>query len=162
MQEEGPHRRSRARASLVVASPYRVRRSRLEAFAEAARRALRLRGEVSILITDSASMRALNRRYRGKNKPTDVLSFPSPAELADQTAGDLAISMEIAKQQAKSLGHSLTAELSILILHGMIHLAGYDHQTDDGEMATLERRLRRRFSLPLGLTERSHHAELKG
>ena len=88
---------------------------------------MRLRGDVSIRITSSREMRELNRRFRKKNKPTDVLSFPSNLP---KWAGDIAISAEIAASNAAELGHSTETELKILILHGLLHLAGYDHETD--------------------------------
>jgi probable rRNA maturation factor len=124
----------------------------LERFASSAQRAVRLRGEIAILITSSASIRLLNRDFRGKDKPTDVLSFPSAAK---GLAGDIAISAQIAKKQAKALGHTLATELKVLILHGMIHLAGHDHESDDGEMAALEAKLRAKLKLPQGLIERT-------
>jgi len=99
-------------------------------------------------------MRSLNRRFRGKNKATDVLSFPSQAP---GVAGDIAISLEIAARNADALGHDLGTEVKILILHGMLHLAGYDHEIDDGEMQAREASLRRKFKLPVGLIERTHN-----
>jgi probable rRNA maturation factor len=124
----------------------------LERFALTAKRAARLRGEVAILVTNSASIRRLNRDFRGKDKPTDVLSFPSAAK---GLAGDIAISAQIASKQAKSLGHTLSTELKVLILHGMIHLAGHDHESDSGEMAALEAKLQKKLKLPQGLIERT-------
>jgi len=124
----------------------------LEGFAARAQRRVGLRGEVAILITTSAQLRRLNRDFRGKDHPTDVLSFPSEAQ---GMAGDIAISRPIARRQAKALGHSLAIELKVLILHGMLHLAGHDHEHDRGEMAKLEARLRARFGLAHGLIERS-------
>ena len=99
-------------------------------------------------------MRRLNSCFRGKNQPTDVLSFPADAS-AKGFAGDIAISLEIAERNARLLGHSAADEIRILILHGMLHLAGYDHENDKGEMAKKESLLRRRFDLPTGLIERS-------
>ncbi len=124
----------------------------LERFASSAKRAARLRGEVAILITSSAGVRRLNRDFRGKDKPTDVLSFPFSAK---GLAGDIAISAQAANRQAKALGHTLATELKVLILHGMIHLAGHDHESDQGEMAALEAKLRAKLKLPQGLIERS-------
>jgi probable rRNA maturation factor len=103
-------------------------------------------------VTNSASIRRLNRDFRGKDKPTDVLSFPSAAK---GLAGDIAISAQIASKQAKSLGHTLSTELKVLILHGMIHLAGHDHESDSGEMAALEAKLQKKLKLPQGLIERT-------
>lgn len=103
-------------------------------------------------------MQRLNRRFRKKNKATDVLSFPSKTA---GVAGDIAISLEIAASNAAVLGHSLAAEVKILILHGMLHLAGYDHESDDGEMLAREAGLRQLLKLPVGLIERTHHAPAK-
>jgi probable rRNA maturation factor len=120
-------------------------------FAARAQRAAGVRGEVDVLVTSSAELRRLNRRFRGKNAATDVLSFPS----ADATAGDIAISAEVGVRNARRLGHSPSDELKILILHGLLHLAGYDHETDAGEMARKEARLRRALGLPVALIERT-------
>jgi probable rRNA maturation factor len=125
----------------------------LERFARLARRAAGLQGDVHILITSNRALRALNRQFRKKDKATDVLSFP-PA-LAGGYAGDIAISAEIAAQQAQALGHSLAQELKVLMLHGMLHLAGYDHQTDGGVMARKEERLRQKLGLTAGLIRRA-------
>jgi len=132
----------------------------LNRFLAEAQRAVGLRGRVSVLLTTNRAIRSLNRRFRGKNKATDVLSFPAdpmPGRLnaADTPAGDLAISVEIARQQAARQGHALTCELKILILHGLLHLAGHDHETDSGRMARRERQLRASLRLPQGLIERS-------
>ncbi|MGO9211147.1 MAG: rRNA maturation RNase YbeY [Terriglobales bacterium] len=120
-------------------------------FAVRARRAAGVRGEVDVLVTSSAELRRLNRRFRGKNAATDVLSFPS----ANGTAGDIALSAEVGARNARRLGHSASDELKILILHGLLHLAGYDHETDAGEMARKEARLRRALGLPVALIERT-------
>jgi probable rRNA maturation factor len=123
----------------------------LERFAAEAARAARIRGEVDILITSSAALRRLNRQYRGKDRATDVLSFPA----GNGTAGDIAISAEFGSRNARRLGHSALDELKILVLHGLLHLAGHDHERDRGEMAREESRLRRRFGLPDGLIDRT-------
>jgi len=121
--------------------------------------AVRLRGQVTVLLTTDAALRSLNRRFRGKNKPTDVLSFPAGPlrniKPAERVAGDLAISVPAARRQAAALGHSLTDELQVLILHGLLHLAGYDHEADAGQMHRLESHLRTRLGLPQGLIERT-------
>jgi len=124
----------------------------LERFAEQARRAARVSGEVNVLITGDAEVRRLNRSFRHKNKPTDVLSFPATSS---GVAGDIAISADIASQNAIALGHSVTDELKILILHGLLHLAGHDHERDNGQMARKETQLRGRLGLPQGLIERT-------
>ena len=98
-------------------------------------------------------MRRLNSRFRGKSRPTDVLSFPAAS--ANGFAGDIAISLDIAERNARLLGHSVADEIRILILHGILHLAGYDHESDQGEMAKKEILLRRRLALPTSLIERT-------
>src|SRR3974390_3640302 len=103
-------------------------------------------------------MQALNRRVRKKNRPTDVLTFPSAS---GGLAGDIAISLEIAAANATELGHPLATEVKVLILHGMLHLAGYDHEIDDGEMQAREAELRKKFNLPGGLIERTHQSAVK-
>lgn len=128
----------------------------LSRFANSARRAVNLSGEVDILLSTDAELKRLNRAFRGKNKPTDVLSFPAPPEISEQHAGDLAISIETAARQAKAFGHSLAGELRILILHGLLHLTGMDHETDEGQMAAREAGLRRQLRLPATLIERAH------
>jgi len=131
----------------------------LSRFLADAKAAVRLKGEVSVLLTTDKAIRRLNRDFRGKNKPTDVLSFPAegpmPGTAAEQIAGDLAISVDTARRQAADQGHALTCELKVLILHGLLHLAGYDHEADDGKMARRERKLRAEFGLPAGLIERA-------
>jgi probable rRNA maturation factor len=112
-----------------------------------------LRGEVSVLLTTDVGIRGLNRRFRKKNKATDVLSFPVE-DSGFGVAGDLAISVETAARQAREQGHKLSVELRVLMLHGLLHLAGYDHESDEGEMARKERRLRAKLGLPQGLIER--------
>jgi probable rRNA maturation factor len=159
LHEEGrSHPRGKPGSTLIIARPKLtgVSMVSLERFALAAKRAARLRGEVAILVTNSASIRRLNRDFRKKDKPTDVLSFPSAAE---GLAGDIAISAQIASKQAKALGHTLGTELKVLILHGMIHLAGHDHESDEGEMAALEAKLQKKLKLPQGLIERTNSAE---
>jgi probable rRNA maturation factor len=127
----------------------------LSRFATRVQNELGIVGEVSVAVTSNREMQALNRRFRKKNKPTDVLTFP-PARAG--TAGDIAISLEIAAANAAELRHSLATEVKVLILHGMLHLAGYDHEIDDGEMHAREAELRKKFKLPVGLIERAHGA----
>jgi probable rRNA maturation factor len=134
----------------------------LARFAGRAQRAAGLRGRVSILVTGSAELRRLNRRYRRKDKPTDVLSFPADGVRASRphphVAGDIAISAEVAAQNARRFGHSAAAEMKILILHGLLHLAGLDHERDRGQMSRREEKLRRRLGLPAALIRRSSPA----
>ncbi len=130
----------------------------LEDFAEALRlRVLRGR-EFHCLITGDAELRRLNGQFRGKDAPTDVLSFPQedgPADTNKGYAGDLAISLARARVQAKQFGHSIETEIRVLMLHGVLHLKGMDHETDSGEMATTEKRWRKTLELPAGLVERT-------
>jgi probable rRNA maturation factor len=127
----------------------------LARFLVRAERAVGLRGVVNVLVTTSRELRALNSRFRGKDKPTDVLSFAPMPGLVRGLAGDIAISAEIAAQNARQLGHSGSEEIKILALHGMLHLAGYDHEADGGKMAQKELSLRKSLGLPLGLIERN-------
>ena len=114
----------------------------------------RLKKMVSVLVTTSRELQQLNRRFRGKNRPTDVLSFPAAQGIAD-FAGDVAISAEIAARNAAGLGHAAATEIKILALHGILHLAGYDHERDHGEMACKEAQMRKALGLPAGLIERN-------
>jgi probable rRNA maturation factor len=134
-------------------SGIRVRATDLRNFAAELRRKLKLKGAVAVLICNDREIRAMNKAFRGKDKATDVLSFPS--EIRGH-AGDLAISAETASRNARGLKLSLNDEMKILVLHGMLHLAGFDHETDRGEMANLEAVIRRRFGLPDGLIERAY------
>jgi probable rRNA maturation factor len=127
----------------------------LARFLSEAQAAVRLKGEVTLLLTTDAAIRKLNRRFRGKNKATDVLSFPAEGIGAEEMAGDLAISVPTALKQSAEQGHSLATEIKVLILHGLLHLAGYDHEADEGKMARRERLLRARLGLPQGLIERT-------
>jgi len=128
----------------------------LSRFTDRVRKAAGLKGLVDVLLTSNAEMKVLNRRFRGKDKPTDVLSFPVADDDPRQDfAGEIAISAEIAAQNARLLGHSPAEEVKILILHGMLHLKGYDHERDRGQMARRENLLRAQFRLPAGLIDRT-------
>lgn len=127
----------------------------LDRFVRRARRTAGLRTRVNVLVTSSAQLRLLNRRFRGKDRPTDVLSFPALPGLEKNHAGDIAISAEIAARNARSLRHSAADEIKILALHGILHLKGYDHESDEDEMARREQKLRRALRLPAGLIERA-------
>ena len=130
------------------------------------------RGDVCVALVSDARMRALNRQFRGKDTVTDVLSFPAQAgsvssvpstsarrATADRSVagflGDVVIAAGVAKKQAKVAGHSLNTEVRVLTLHGLLHLLGYDHSSDDGKMARIEARLRKKAGLPEGLIERA-------
>ena len=127
----------------------RIEQKPLRAFAARLARALRLgREPFAVALVSDREIARLNRRYRGKAKPTDVLSFP--ATNGNKSAGyrgDVVISVETARRNARRLGHSAAEEIKLLTLHGVLHLLGYDHETDRGQMARREQRLRRRLGL---------------
>jgi probable rRNA maturation factor len=125
----------------------------LERFARQAQKLAGVHGEVAVLVTDSRRIQELNRRFRSKNKPTDVLSF------AREDGGDIAICAPIALANARDYGLTAAQELKLLVLHGMLHLAGYDHETDSGQMAKKEALLRTRLKLPSSLIERTLSGE---
>ena len=105
---------------------------------------------VTIQLISDEAMAQLNETFRKKHGPTDVLSFPANGTRPARGAGyigDIAISPETARRNARRFSRSLPVEMRILILHGMIHLAGFDHETDHGEMDRLERRLRKRLGV---------------
>lgn len=130
-----------------------------------ARRAAGLLGTADLLVTTSSVMRGLNRRFRGKDKATDVLSFPAlcaaPSISGRRTshAGDIAISADIAARNARLCRHSVAEEVKILALHGILHLAGFDHERDNGAMERKEAKLRRVLKLPVSLIERAQPAK---
>ena len=130
----------------------------LERFVRRACGAVKLTGAVNVLITNDREMRGLNQRFRGKDVATDVLSFPAAPGLPGKLAGDLAISADIAAENAKQFGHTVVEEIKILILHGALHLAGYDHETDSGQMARKEACLRLALKLPVTLIARTKSA----
>ena len=129
-----------------------MRRRPLRTFLKEAAAAIAPRRPLTCLITTDAELTRLNREFRHKDYPADVLSFPSPG---GRELGEIAISLDRASEQASRMGHGVEEELRILILHGILHLCGMDHETDSGEMARAERAWRKKFSLPLGLLERS-------
>jgi probable rRNA maturation factor len=138
-------------------------RNALTRFLLRARRAVGLRGKVDLLVTSSTAMCSLNLRFRGKNMSTDVLSFPSEPTFREpgkrtRGAGEIAISADIARQNALRLGHSPALEIKVLALHGILHLAGLDHERDNGAMARKEAHLRKLLRLPTALIERSGSA----
>ncbi|MDO8679513.1 MAG: rRNA maturation RNase YbeY [Acidobacteriota bacterium] len=131
------------------------------------------RGDVSVAIVSDRRMRSLNRQFRGKDAVTDVLSFPAktPGSFFEATKsgkmnpasflGDVVIASGVAKRQAKEAGHSIQTEVRVLALHGLLHLLGYDHDTDEGKMARVEARLRKKAGLQEGLIER-HDPSTRG
>jgi probable rRNA maturation factor len=125
----------------------------------------RARGGVTIALVSDRRIRRLNSAYRGIDRATDVLSFPAASGPADagphqrnrnslRHLGDIVIARGVADRQARRARHSRVVEWRTLALHGLLHLLGYDHERDDGRMARLERRLRRKGKLPGSLTER--------
>ena len=166
-------RRASAPVEVVLLNQQRRRRvpaARLRRVIQDAGRALRVSGEVALVLTSDAPVRRLNARYRHQDKPTDVLSFPGPhggrfapdvkkrrsrihsgdSESSDVGLGDIVISLDTAARNAPRFGRTLSEELQVLTLHGFLHVLGYDHETDHGTMDRLEARLRRRL---LGVAE---------
>ncbi len=121
-------------------------RSSLEAWLEALLAELAPEfASFGVRLTSDREMRRLNRTYRGKDSPTDVLSFPGQETPEGAHLGDVVISIPVARRQAEAAGHSSAREVRILLLHGVLHCLGHDHETDDGTMERLERKLRRRW-----------------
>ena len=173
MPSRTPRRRSAGRARLVVtlaapdgaSLPARGLATWLTDVAPA-----KARGEVTVALVSDARMRTLNRSYRNKDYATDVLSFPTFAKatvgkpaLAKATVGkpggtrylgDIVIATGVAQRQADEVGHPVGTEIKVLALHGLLHLLGYDHETDTGAMARLEARLRKKAGLKDGLIAR--------
>jgi probable rRNA maturation factor len=133
-----------------------VRRTPLREFLAELERCVTRGKSFDCLVSDDRELRALNRQFRGKNHATDVLSFPSDSR--NGSLGEIAISLDRARAQASEHGHSLDDELRILMLHGALHLAGLDHESDNGEMARAERRWRKHFGLPAGLIDRTRES----
>lgn len=125
---------------------------RWQAFGEKALEAIKkTEFDATVAFVSDKQIKLLNRRFRGLENPTDVLSFPTVADEFEQTAapnlGDIAISVERAEKQAAANGLSFETEIAQLILHGLLHLCGYDHENDNGEMNRMELRLRRQLSI---------------
>lgn len=135
---------------VVDSNIQRINKADLARFAMRVQKLAGVSGEVAVLIAGRDRIRELNRRFRKKNQPTDVLSFPC------ESGGDIAISAEIASENARLYGHAFSNELKILVLHGMLHLAGFDHENDRGEMAAQESLLRQKLKLPDSLIDRAH------
>ena len=102
-------------------------------------------GSLAARLTSDAEVRRLNRRFRSKDKPTDVLSFPGETTADGYHVGDIVISVPTARRQAAEADHSVERELKVLLLHGLLHCLGYDHETDDGKMERREKLLRRKW-----------------
>ena len=141
------------RSSILYRIPARaLRRRPLLAFARRLEAELTGGRPFCCVMTGDEEIRRLNRRFRGKDTPTDVLSFPSAG---GGELGELAISIDRASEQAAGYGHSTEDEIRVLMLHGVLHLTGLDHERDSGEMNRAERRWRRRLELPQGLIQRA-------
>lgn len=145
-------------ATLVVfrGAPAGLRRGSIETFARRLRDRVAPGREFLCLITSDAELERLNRQFLGKDYPTDVLSFPAATDphAATSPLGEIAISAHRAAEQARARGHSVDDEIRILMLHGILHLLGMDHERDHGAMERAETRWRKEFGLPLGLIER--------
>ncbi|MEK6631261.1 MAG: rRNA maturation RNase YbeY [Acidobacteriota bacterium] len=116
----------------------------------------RARGEVCVALVSDARVRSLNREFRGADYATDVLSFPNgPVSGRHGCLGEVVIASGVARRQARACGHAFGTEIRVLALHGLLHLLGYDHQSDGGTMARVEARLRRTGGLHEGLIERA-------
>jgi len=142
----------------------RVASGELEKFLGRIEKELRVGKQgVTVCFVGDAEIARMNKEFRGKTGPTDVLSFPAKekqwrgkkkraekkkdAHERDSYLGDIAIAPSVARRYAKKNGRTLDSELRVLILHGVLHLLGYDHETDRGEMDRIEQRMRRRFGL---------------
>jgi len=143
--------------------PPTLRRAPIQRFASTLQKQVVRNRSFDILITGDAELRRLNRDFRGKDYPTDVLSFPAIVGQASACQrplagasflGDIAISLARARAQAREFGHAIEQEIQILMLHGVLHLMGHDHETDSGAMARAEKRWRTKLGLPNGLIER--------
>lgn len=142
----------------AAVKPSALSKGGLTRFLNRAQAAVGLRGQVDVLLAGDATMRRLNRNFRGKNKATDVLSFPAVAVEEGGMpafAGDIAISLDTAERQALEYGHTLRDEVRMLLLHALLHLSGMDHETDAGEMARREGELQRELGLVRSLTGRA-------
>jgi probable rRNA maturation factor len=133
-------------------TPPDFRRRTVERFARRLQEEVAKGQPFDCLITGDADLRRMNREFRGLDYPTDVLSFP--AAVPASRLGDLAISLGRARAQAREFGHDVEHEIEILMLHGVLHLLGFDHETDAGQMARAEKRWRARLGLATGLIER--------
>ncbi len=133
-------------------APSGLRRRVLEEFARELRDRVTRGREFRCLLTDNAELQRLNHQFLEKNHPTDVLSFPADADSGE--LGELAISGELAAAQGRAFGHSIEDEIRILMLHGVLHLLGMDHESDRGAMARRENAWRKKLGLPAGLIER--------
>jgi probable rRNA maturation factor len=160
-------RRRRLKVTVVAPTPLGSSTRGLARWLERAAPA-RVSGQVTVAVITDRAMRVLNRQFRGVDAPTDVLSFPAGPGAVHSRAGtrrdksseinhlgDIALAAGVARRQALAYHHALGTELRLLALHGLLHLIGYDHERDQGQMLRLEARLRRRMNLPDGLLTRA-------
>jgi len=138
---------------LFRSAPRGLDRKRLRLFQESLAALVTKGRPFTCLLTTDAELRRLNATFLGQDYPTDVLSFPSVE--GEESLGELAISAPRAKAQATGFGHPVETEIEILMLHGVLHLLGHDHETDKGAMRRLESRWRQKLGLPAGLIERA-------
>ena len=138
---------------LFRTAPRGLDRKRLRLFQATLTTLLTAGRTFTCLLTSDAELRRLNATFLNKDYPTDVLSFPALA--GEESLGDLAISAPRAKAQAAEFTHPIETEIEILMLHGVLHLLGHDHETDRGAMRRLESRWRQKLGLPAGLIERT-------
>lgn len=138
---------------LIERATPRIGRTALRAFADTLRHDLCAGRAFTCLLTGDKELRRLNRQFLGHGYTTDVLSFPAGEPMGP--LGDIAISLERAKAQAAEHGHRIEEEVRILLLHGVLHLVGHDHENDDGLMRRVESEWRRKYGLPGGLIERT-------
>lgn len=110
--------------------------------------------EIELIITINSEIQEINSQNRNINKPTDVLSFPYE-EMPMSPLGSIVISYDFVKQKSEELGHTTSDEISLLFIHGLLHLLGYDHETDNGEMREEEKRIIKKFQLPNSLIVRT-------
>jgi probable rRNA maturation factor len=111
--------------------------------------------DLELILCDDETIRALNREYRKIDRPTDVLSFPLEGDLPGQPLGSLVVSVDRIRSKAAELNHGEQEELTLLFIHGLLHLLGYDHEADDGEMRRKETELIRKLGLPESLIVRT-------
>ncbi len=111
--------------------------------------------EIDLIICDNRYIQEINQKFRAKNTPTDVLSFPIDGEFEALPLGSIIISKDKVKEASKEFGHSQSEEFALLFIHGLLHLLGYDHEIDNGEMREKEKELIERFNLPKSLIVRS-------
>ena len=113
--------------------------------------------EIELIICDNSTIKEINAEYRSKNTPTDVLSFPIEGDFDTLPLGSIVMSSELITQKAEELGHTPQEESVLLFIHGLLHLLGYDHEVDDGEMRAREAQLIEAFDLPKSLIVRTEN-----